>query len=153
MQVGINTFSFSYLKFNFEVDGQKLKSIEKRFQIALISGYFSNYENQSDKPIFWHLARRMCRDILLLYSNLYWKRFSCRIDYLKITNGTKEARYCGEQFTGRDLLVSGNYVVFTFHTDWLLENKKGFEIIFAPEKGNNFTFRAIYTRKNKTRPT
>ena len=71
MQVGINTFSFSYLKFNFEVDGQKLKSIEKRFQIALISGYFSNYENQSDKPIFWHLARRMCRDILLLYSNLY----------------------------------------------------------------------------------
>ena len=72
---------------------------------------------------------------------------------MKITNGTKEARYCGEQFTGRDLLVSGNYVVFTFHTDWLLENKKGFEIIFAPEKGSNFTFRAIYTRKNKTRPT
>ena len=72
---------------------------------------------------------------------------------MKITNGTKEARYCGDQFTGRDLLVSGNYVVFTFHTDWLLENKKGFEILFAAEKGNNFTFRAIYTRKNKTRPT
>ena len=34
MQVGINTFSFSYLKFNFEFNGQKLKSIEKRFQIA-----------------------------------------------------------------------------------------------------------------------
>ena len=72
---------------------------------------------------------------------------------MKITNGTKEARYCGDQFTGRGLVVSGNYVVLTFHTDWLLENKKGFEIILAPEKGNNFTFRAIYTRKNKTRPT
>ena len=34
MQVGVNTFSFSYLKFNFEVDGQKLKSIEKCFQIG-----------------------------------------------------------------------------------------------------------------------
>ena len=72
---------------------------------------------------------------------------------MKITNGTKEARYCGDQFTERGLVVSGNYVVLTFHTDWLLENKKGFEIILAPEKGNNFTFRAIYTRKNKTRPT
>ena len=70
---------------------------------------------------------------------------------MKITNGTKEARYCGDQLTGRGLLVSGNYVVLTFHTDWLLENKKGFEILFAPEKGNNFKFRAIYTRKSKTR--
>ena len=34
MQVGINKFSFSYLKFNFEFAGQKLKSIEKRFQIG-----------------------------------------------------------------------------------------------------------------------
>ena len=72
---------------------------------------------------------------------------------MKITSGITEVRYCGDQLSGRDLLVSGNYVVLTFHTDWLLENKKGFEIFFAPEKGNNFTFRAIYTRKNKTRPT
>ena len=72
---------------------------------------------------------------------------------MKITNGITEVRYCGDQLSGRDLLVSGNYVVLTFHTDWLLENKKGFEIILAPEKGNNFTFRAIYRRKNKTRPT
>ena len=72
---------------------------------------------------------------------------------MKITNGIKEARYCGDHHSVRDLLVSGNYVVLTFHSDWLLENKKGFEIIVAPEKGNNFTFRAIYTRKNKTRPT
>ena len=72
---------------------------------------------------------------------------------MKITNGITEVRYCGDQLSGRDLLVSGNYVVLTFHTDWLLENKKGFEILFAPEKGNNFTFRAIYTRKKKTRPT
>ncbi|CAH3189580.1 unnamed protein product, partial [Porites lobata] len=51
----------------------------------------------------------------------------CRIDYLKITNGITELRYCGDQLSGRDLLVSGNYVVLTFHTDWLLENKTGFE--------------------------
>ena len=69
---------------------------------------------------------------------------------MKITNGIKEARYCGDQHSIRDLLVSGNHVVLTFHSDWLLENKKGFEILFVQEKGNNFTFRAIYTRKNKT---
>ena len=34
MQVGINTSSFSHLKFNFEFAGQKLKSIEKGFQIG-----------------------------------------------------------------------------------------------------------------------
>ena len=71
---------------------------------------------------------------------------------MKITNGIKEARYCGDQHSVRDLFVSGNYVVLTFHSDWLLENKKGFEILFVEEKGNNFTLRAIYTRKKKTRP-
>ena len=71
---------------------------------------------------------------------------------MKITNGIKEARYCGDQHSVRDLLVSGDYVVLTFRSDWLLESKKGFEILFVQEKGNNFTFRAIYTRKNKTRP-
>ena len=57
----------------------------------------------------------------------------CRIDYLKIANGITEVRYCGDQLTGTDLLVSGNYVVLTFHTDWVLENKTGFEIFFAQE--------------------
>ena len=71
---------------------------------------------------------------------------------MNITNGIKEARYCGDQHSVRDLLVSGDYVVLTFRSDWLLESKKGFEILFVQEKGNNFTFRAIYTRKNKTRP-
>ena len=52
---------------------------------------------------------------------------------MKIANGITEVRYCGDQLSGRDLLVSGNYVVLTFHTDWLLENKKGFEILFAQE--------------------
>ena len=61
---------------------------------------------------------------------------SCRFDYLKITNGTREDRYCGDQLTGRELLVSGNYVVLTFHTDWLLENKTGFEILFAGDSKN-----------------
>ena len=71
---------------------------------------------------------------------------------MNITNGIKEARYCGDQHSVRDLLVSGDYVVLTFRSDWLLENKKGFEIRFVQEKGNNVTFRAIYTRKKKTRP-
>ena len=71
---------------------------------------------------------------------------------MKITSGIKEARYCGDQHSVRDLFVSGNYVVLTFRSDWLLENKKGFEILFVQEKGNNFTFRAIYAGKKKTRP-
>ena len=81
----------------------------------------------------------------------------CRIDYLKITNGITELRYCGDQLSGRDLLVSGNYVVLTFHTDWLLENKKGFEIFFVQEisskvgKGNNFTVKAIYNIRREVR--
>ena len=52
---------------------------------------------------------------------------------MKITNGIREDRYCGEQLTGRDLLISGNYVLLTFHTGWLLENKTGFEIFFGQE--------------------
>ena len=72
MQVGINTSSVSHLKFNFEFADQKLKSIEKGFQIGsckiiqsyrlslsslrlgqlLIGGHFNNYENRSDKPFF-----------------------------------------------------------------------------------------------------
>ena len=176
MQVGINTSSFSHLKFNFEFADQKLKSIEKGFQIGsckIIQSYRLSLSSlrlgqlltlehwlvdiltiTRIGPInrfFWHLARWMCGGVyLLLYSNLYWKRFSRRVDYLKITNGIKEARYCGDRHSVRDLLVSGNYVVLTFHSDWLLENKKGFEILFAEEKGNNFIFGAIYARKNKT---
>ena len=53
---------------------------------------------------------------------------------MKITNGMTEVRYCGDQLSGRDLLVSGNYVALTFHTDWLLENKKGFEILFFAQE-------------------
>ena len=70
---------------------------------------------------------------------------------MKITKGIKEARYCGDQHSVRDL-VPENYVVLTFHSDWMLGNKKGFEILFVQVKGYNFTFRAIYTRKNMTRP-
>ena len=58
----------------------------------------------------------------------------CRMDYLKITNGITEVRYCSDQLNGRDLLVSGNYVVLTFQTDWLLENKTGFEILFFAQE-------------------
>lgn len=49
---------------------------------------------------------------------------------MKITDGATEVRYCGDQLMGRDLSVQGNYVVLKFHTDWLLENKTGFELTF-----------------------
>ena len=76
----------------------------------------------------------MCGGIFVTVQQLVLKEiFSRRIDYLKIANGIKEARYSGDQLIGRDLLVPGNYVVLTFHSDWLLENKKGFEIFFAQE--------------------
>lgn len=58
---------------------------------------------------------------------------SCRIHYLKITNGFERAQYCGDQLMGRNLVVPGNYVVLTFHRVALLENKTGFEIFFALE--------------------
>ena len=95
-----------------------------------------NLENQSDKLLFWHLAKRMRgRDICYCTATCIDRDFlECRIDYLKITNGITELRYCGDQLSGRDLLVSGNYVVLTFHTDWLLENKKGFEMIFFAQE-------------------
>ena len=121
--------------------------------------FLINLENQSDKLLFWHLARRMRgRDICYCTATCIDRDFlECRIDYLKITNGITELRYCGDQLSGRDLLVSGNYVVLTFHTDWLLENKTGFEIFFAQEisskvgKGNNFTVKAIYNIRGEIR--
>ena len=56
---------------------------------------------------------------------------------MKISNGVTEVRYCGD-LTRRDLLVSENYVVLTFHTDWLLEKKRGFEIFFTEEIPGKF---------------
>ena len=55
------------------------------------------------------------------------------MDYLKITNGFEKGQYCGKQLMGRNLVVSGNYVVLTFDRLALLEDKKDFEIFFAPE--------------------
>ena len=52
---------------------------------------------------------------------------------MKITNGFEKGQYCGNQLMGRNLVVSGNYVVLTFYKLALLENKKDFEIFFAPE--------------------
>ena len=97
--------------------------------------FYPNLENQSEKPVFWHLARRMReRDIYYCTATCIDRDcLECRIDYLKITNGISEVRYCSDRLTGTDLLVSGNYVVLTFQTDLLLENKTGFEIFFAEE--------------------
>ena len=55
------------------------------------------------------------------------------MDYLKITNGFEKGQYCGNQLMGRNLVVSGNYVVLTFYKVGRLENKKGFEIFFTQE--------------------
>ena len=55
------------------------------------------------------------------------------MDYLKITNGFEKRQYCGNQLMGRNLVVSGNHVVLTFHKVGRLENKKDFEIFFAQE--------------------
>ena len=49
-------------------------------------------------------------------------------------NGITEVGYCADQLSGTDLLISGNYVVLTFHTDRLLENKRGFEILFFAQE-------------------
>ena len=53
---------------------------------------------------------------------------------MKITNGFEKGQYCGNQLMGRNLVVSGNYVVLTFHKVGRLENKTdNFEIFFAQE--------------------
>ena len=52
---------------------------------------------------------------------------------MKITNGFEKGQYCGNQLMGRNLVVSGKYIVLTFHNITLLENKTDFEIFFAPE--------------------
>ncbi|KAJ7382747.1 hypothetical protein OS493_033032 [Desmophyllum pertusum] len=57
--------------------------------------------------------------------------YSCSYDYLTITNNTNHVfgKYCGEQ-TGQTLLVSGQYVDITFHTDNNL-SKRGFVLVFT----------------------
>ena len=55
------------------------------------------------------------------------------MDYLKITNGLKKGQYCDNQLMGRNLVVSGNYVVLTLQNVGRLENNADFEIFFAQE--------------------
>ena len=54
----------------------------------------------------------------------------CSYDYLKITddNNVEVGKYCGE-LTGKEVAVSGDYAVLTFHTDGIVQ-KKGFRILF-----------------------
>ena len=58
---------------------------------------------------------------------------SCRYEYLKITNGVRVGRYCGNELSGKELLVSGDHFVLTFHSDHLVENKAGFEVFWAED--------------------
>ena len=58
-------------------------------------------------------------------------QFSCRYDYLKITDDRSRqvGKYCGE-LPGKKVFVDGNYVVLTFHSDHVTE-QKGFRIFFT----------------------
>ena len=38
--------------------------------LALVGGFFINLENQSDKPLFWNLARRMRGEIFVTVQQL-----------------------------------------------------------------------------------
>ena len=54
-----------------------------------------------------------------------------RYDYLQVTNENKYefGVICGDQ-RGEDIIVTGNYVELTFHSDFDVE-EKGFVISFA----------------------
>jgi len=55
----------------------------------------------------------------------------CSYDYLKIKadNNVEIGKYCGE-LTGKEVVVSGDYAVLTFHTDDIVQ-EKGFRIFFS----------------------
>ena len=55
---------------------------------------------------------------------------TCSYDYLNITNDKHStvAVYCGGK-TGRTVLLTGEYVTITFHTDYIIE-RRGFWIHF-----------------------
>ena len=58
--------------------------------------------------------------------------FLCSFDFLTIANDTNHVfgKYCGEK-TGKTVMVTGQFVVITFHTDAAVE-ERGFELLFNP---------------------
>ena len=65
--------------------------------------------------------------------------FSCRNDHLKITsdNNIDIGKYCGE-LTGKEVVVSGDYAVLTFHSDFSVQ-KGGFRILFTAVQLSKYT--------------
>ena len=63
--------------------------------------------------------------------------FSCRYDYLRITNGNNQTigTYCGQR-SGQNVLVNGNYAVISFHSDGSVR-RRGYELIFSHVPGKN----------------
>lgn len=57
-------------------------------------------------------------------------------DYLRISNENDQTfgTYCGQR-TGHNVIVTGEYALLTFHSDFALE-EKGFQIEFNTSKYN-----------------
>ena len=57
--------------------------------------------------------------------------FSLSYDYLKITdeNSNQIGKYCGTQFSGREVFVGGKKALLTFHSDSYLQ-RRGFLLKF-----------------------
>ena len=80
-------------------------------------------------------ARRAENFFLLLSSSFLWKFVAdcvCRFDFLKITNENNEVPglHCGQK-NGFEVLVSGEVVLMTFHSDTTYE-REGFLLHFTP---------------------
>ena len=75
------------------------------------------------------------KTILLLSSSFLWKFVAdcvCRFDFLKITNENNEVPglHCGQK-NGYEVLVTGEVVLMTFHSDVHYE-REGFLLQFTP---------------------
>ena len=80
-------------------------------------------------------ARRAEKILLLLSSSFLWKFVAdcvCRFDFLKITNENNEVPglHCGQK-NGYEVLVTGEVVLMTFHSDVHYE-REGFLLQFTP---------------------
>lgn len=78
-----------------------------------------------------------CQVVRLLQINNVNDLFFCSsADYLKITNNTNHTygTYCG-QMTRQSIIVTGEYITLTFHSDFGLE-EKGYQIYITARKYN-----------------
>ena len=80
----------------------------------------------SHKTKYTHRKQKITAGVIVHYCFIC----TCSYDYLKITNDkySTVAVYCGKK-TGRTVLLTGDHVNITFHTDSSVE-KRGFWIHF-----------------------